>query len=268
MDRNKAIEIVKSHYPTSYQMLNEGLEFLIPELKEGEDERIRKKVIEVLKFNIDDAESQMQASRGVDRTFEVYACHKVISWLEKQGEQKETLCDKCRREQPYHSCQDITELGRCAIEHEQKLAWSEEDERILVKIQDHLREFYVDKKGYPYVAKPDSPEMMEMNWLNSIKNRVQPQPKQEWSVEDYNEIEAISGHLDNTDNEDMAEVLRNIRDKYYHTIPQNTWKPSDEQMEALEHFVRSIGKSGYASPYENNTKLLYSLLEQLKKLKG
>lgn len=48
---------------------------------------------------------------------------------------------------------------------------------------------------------------------------------------------------------------------------QNRWKPSDEQMEALEHFVKSIGESGYASPYENNTKLLYSLLEQLKKLK-
>ena len=44
------------------------------------------------------------------------------------------------------------------------------------------------------------------------------------------------------------------------------WKPSDEQMEAFEHFVRGIGENGYASPYENNTKLLYSLLEQLKKL--
>ena len=39
--------------------------------------------------------------------------------LERQGEQ-ETLCDKCRKEHPSHSCQDITELGRCAVEHEQK----------------------------------------------------------------------------------------------------------------------------------------------------
>jgi len=35
---------------------------------------------------------------------------------EKQGEQKETLCDKCRKTQPSHSCQDITSLGRCALE--------------------------------------------------------------------------------------------------------------------------------------------------------
>jgi hypothetical protein len=42
------------------------------------------------------------------------------SCLEKQNEQKETLCDKCRREQPSHSCQDITELGRCALKHQSK----------------------------------------------------------------------------------------------------------------------------------------------------
>lgn len=41
---------------------------------------------------------------------------------EKQRGQKETLCDKCRREQPSHSCQDITELGRCAVEHVRKPA--------------------------------------------------------------------------------------------------------------------------------------------------
>lgn len=45
-----------------------------------------------------------------------------------------------------------------------------------------------------------------------------------------------------------------------------SWKPSDKQLEAFEHFVRSIGESGYASLYDNNTKLLYSLLFDLKKL--
>ena len=53
--------------------------------------------------------------------------------------------------------------------------------------------------------------------------------------------------------------LKTIKERY-------VWKPSDEQIDALEHFVRSIGESGLASPYDDNTKLLYSLLEQLKKL--
>ena len=48
----------------------------------------------------------------------------------------------------------------------------------------------------------------------------------------------------------------------YETI----WKPTKEQLEALEHFVRSVGESGYASPYDNNTKLLYSLLTDLQVL--
>lgn len=47
---------------------------------------------------------------------------------------------------------------------------------------------------------------------------------------------------------------------------ETCWKPSKEQINALEHFVRSIGESGYASPYDNNTKLLYSLLTDLQVL--
>ena len=49
--------------------------------------------------------------------------------------------------------------------------------------------------------------------------------------------------------------------------PQTTWKPSEEQIGALEHFVRSIAESGFASPYDSNTKLVYSLLNDLKKLR-
>lgn len=44
------------------------------------------------------------------------------------------------------------------------------------------------------------------------------------------------------------------------------WKPSKEQIIALEHFVRSIGESGYASPYDGNTNLLYSLINDLYEL--
>ena len=46
------------------------------------------------------------------------------------------------------------------------------------------------------------------------------------------------------------------------------WKPSEEQIGALEHFVRSIAESGFASPYDSNTKFVYSLFNDLKKLKG
>jgi len=100
-------------------------------------------------------------------------------------------------------------------------------------------------------------------WINAIKERVQSQPKQEWSEEDYNEIETIACHLDNIDNEGMAEVLRNIRDKYY---SQTTWKPSKEQMEAMQVFLEHgcAAPDREASLAEKVLELLYNDLKRLR----
>ena len=48
--------------------------------------------------------------------YEWDAKKKELRKIEKQGEQKETLCDKCKKAQYSHSCQDIIALGRCYIE--------------------------------------------------------------------------------------------------------------------------------------------------------
>ena len=94
-----------------------------------------------------------------------------------------------------------------------------------------------------------------------------------WSEEDERNMQNIDSVLfyDKKLPEDTCVKLRNFLKSLKDRVGcdancTTTWNPSDEQIEALEHFVRSIGESGYASPYENNTKLLYSLLEQLKKL--
>lgn len=60
-------------------------------------------------------------------------------------------------------------------------------------------------------------------------------------------------------NNELIDWLKSIKQRI-------EWKPSEEQMEAFEHFVRSFGESGTISPYSDNTKLLYSLLQDLKKL--
>jgi len=83
---------------------------------------------------------------------------------------------------------------------------------------------------------------------------VEPKP---WSDEDYNEIESIACHLDNTDNEDMADALRSIRDKYY---PQTIWKPTNEQIHALNYVVNLMASS--ESPKEND--YFYNLFKDLK----
>ena len=82
MNREEAIKIVKSHYPANKQMLNEALEFLIPELKESEDERIRKDLITFL-----DEIWHLGKNANFDK-WDKCDCSNWIAWLEKQGEQK------------------------------------------------------------------------------------------------------------------------------------------------------------------------------------
>ena len=47
---------------------------------------------------------------------------------------------------------------------------------------------------------------------------------------------------------------------------KTTWKPTEEQIEALEHLVANVKRSAYSFFFEDKAELLYSLLEQLKKL--
>lgn len=76
MDRQEAIKIVKSNLPEGRQMLSEALEFLIPELAESEDERIRKSIVELIK----------QSSEILNKSNQAL----MLAWIEKKGEQKPT----------------------------------------------------------------------------------------------------------------------------------------------------------------------------------
>lgn len=77
MERSEAIKIVREYYPSSGKDLNEALETLIPELKESEDEKIRKALI--------------RGIESVCKEEEVFAGgftrKQIVSWLEKQGGQ-------------------------------------------------------------------------------------------------------------------------------------------------------------------------------------
>ena len=202
-----AIDVLCKPYP-EFQVTTHS------ELKESEDEKIRKRLLELFK------EHWSEEWYGLK-------VNDVISWLEKQGKQKP--------------------------------AWSEEDEKM-------LNDILMCGEHHCYL------DAGNITWLKSIKDRVQPQQKQEWSEEDSPYYDDICEILINLLRSETANVNKTAVQKDLDWLkslrPHNTWKPSDEQMEALEHFVRSIGESGYASPYDNNTKLLYLLLSDLKKLKG
>ena len=62
------------------EYLKKGIEYILPELKESEDEKIRKRIIHALHGDVLDMEET----------------NKAIAWLEKQGEQKQDPCDNCK----------------------------------------------------------------------------------------------------------------------------------------------------------------------------
>lgn len=138
-----------------------------------------------------------------------------------------------------------------------------EDERIRKEIIE-----FIERNKKTNAPIPSDPYLD--NWIAWLKKQGEQKP---WSEEDIATISrvisivkwaAYSDHshpiLNDKGATELVERLKSLKQRY-------TWKPSDEQMEALEHFARSIGESGYTSSCDNNTKLIYSLLEQLKKLK-
>ena len=76
MDRQEAIEVVKSHWPEGWHMLSEALEVLIPDLRESEDDRIRKRIIDLI---------HKVYANTVCITHEEF--EEITAWLEKQGKQ-------------------------------------------------------------------------------------------------------------------------------------------------------------------------------------
>ena len=91
----------------------------------------------------------------------------------------------------------------------------------------------------------------------------------EWSEEDEGMLNWIiatlceESHGGRETNERMVIWLEKLRNSLR---PQPHWKPSEEQMNALEHFIRSWGESGTMSPQNPTLCAAKSLLNDLEKL--
>lgn len=220
-------------YDCANIMFSQSLkEELFPELKESEDERIRKALIKYYSFDKD----------GGSHALDNITPKQIVTWLEKQGEQKPT------DEEMKALLRTEYEKGRADAIAEMQKSWSEED---ISKI-DRLIMYFKGK---------DNKEFTE--WFSLLKDRVLPQPKQEWSEE---EIEKAAQEWDSKanfnpfymtmDGDKPTGVKQDItthKESFKAGVnwilkflkPQNTWKPSDEQMEALESATENCAYSEY-----------------------
>ena len=139
------------------------------------------------------------------------------------------------------------EKGRAdAIAEMQKSAWSEDDEE----------EFQIAIDTLVEAGQRDS-----AHWLKSFKDRVQ--PKVELTQLDINILEAAIAFVEHNnhfncwrgvDKHTVLSALHSLR-------PQNQWKPSDEQIEALIWQTSNTYQGSW------QYKASKELLEQLKKLR-
>lgn len=235
-------DIVKYQSSSDALLTCQTIERAFPELLESEDERIRKAIKEAVENYWSD---------------DTQALTDILAWLEKQGNQ-ESLCDKCRKEQPSHSCQDITALGRCALEKqgEQKSSWSEEDEKIYQSIiDDTVQENQLDGN--------------QITWIKFLKNRVQSQPKQEWSESNIDYSLEVIGFLKNyikahgcTAMNGWVNWLENIKDRVQ-PQPKQEWSVEDEKR--VNSIVSSIE---YCSDQYQDRKEYAKDIDWINSLKG
>ena len=127
-------------------------------------------------------------------------------------------------------------------------AWSEEDNIMARDIDYALR---------CQITYPISRLQSMSNWILNLKDRVQPQ-QQEWRKEIKEELNKIVKYLRYKGLEDDADFLESLN-------PQNKWKPSEEQMKAMEE-VRTIFHNHHL--WDEINPILYDYEELMRKLKS
>ena len=320
-----ALKKIKMLLGTGSNCSREELEYVFPELKESEDERIMEKVIATIHLYygepLEDEAKEMIA--WLEKQNSLMKCLQIANarigelieenyyLKEKQGEQK-SVDDLTQQE-----AMDIA-VAKCFEQGEQKLAenkgmnlaeedmtpfqkkvfciidttieeeyglkqvcdellrlahdeitqkpaeWSEIDKAILEDSIYFIKEFRRSNLCDNESRLQNSSTCIE--WLASLKDRIFPQPKQEWSEEDEYKYNTILHHLDlrkekykkecNQEEQDryqcLYDWLKSLKERY-------AWKPSNEQINALAKNVEYVNV-GCTQP------ILKGLLEQLKKL--
>jgi hypothetical protein len=178
---DEAIKVAKGNYETIMQMNNdctfskEGIvnTFLrmFPELKESEDEKIRKALRERI-INYDPNNEILIKEEGISQ-------RQFLAWIEKQGQVRCTSVGK--KEATGVLKEMLDDVGM----KEQKQEWSEEDKYLCTQIEGVLQECWIKNLVHFGLYKK------MRDFLKSLKDRVQPQSQWKPSDEQMNAFDAI-----------------------------------------------------------------------------
>jgi len=137
-----------------------------------------------------------------------------------------------------------------------KQEWSEEDEKCIKDIIDCLKYLEMKDTERQYNGDRIVNPRRYADMIAKLKS-LRPQSKQEWSDEDKGLLLKCISALQNSGNWFLADKLSSL-------CPQPSWKPTEEQMRALDKAIPlCLGVVG-----RNEIAPLESLYEQLKKLQS
>ena len=286
---NEALEMAKIVHKDEDRHLKATLERIFPELKESDDEKIRKGII-----------SGMVAIKEQGKeTFAAIRINDCIAWLEKQGEQKfaegtfvnvddvredfvkevyrvldadsandranqiidafdnlptvtikQDPCEHCKM--AYSTCYSFPCDEKKAFEQGKSVLEVIKEEPQVYKTKDGEIITYSETDGYKVEQKPQGKTALEA--INEEK------------VDNKNCIKSVNETSIAINNPDAYKI--GFADGEAHA-KEEQWKPSDEQIKHLTDVVydakhkNRISTNGY-EPYS----YLYALLMQLKRLKG
>ena len=263
MTPEEAIKILRDVHDKALFSLRNALEILVPELKESEDERVRKELYAVINDLILPDDQKARFNGWLEKQKE----QKPVEWSEEDKKMLEVCsqyigntipADYDEEEFTVKDCRNWLKSLPERFNLQPKQEWSEEDEAI-------YNAFICE-----VVNEKMSPTVGQVKWFSGIRDRLKslrPQPKQEWSEEDEEKMNSISEIIEHCVIIPYSGGKLTVSKEYKNELQcflkslRPSWKPSEEQIYSLGTVVNGMGES--ASGVSKNLRDLY---EQLKKL--
>ena len=250
---DEALEKAKKYHEEYWQVDAKDItETLFPQLIESKDESMMKNIRLAL-LSVEDA---FWRTHGL-------TAKEAISYIEKQ---KDFAADEYWRGFKNGRDEVIENPNAFNLQEKQKeqkpAKWSEGDKTMLNNLI-----WAVHMKSISPLDEMDDRGKYERyeEFLTSLPERFNLQPKQEWSEEDEKVIEEIcniivsnskNGYLGRYYAPELVEKLKSLHP---------SWKPSEEQIQALEYIASSIPPN-YLKEQEYAMTLMGRVIQQLKKL--
>lgn len=265
---DEAIEIAKDlhdNHALDQPFTYKTCEDIFPELKDSDDEGIRKEIVEIFRAAQRD---------GICEPIKKEQFEKIFAWLEKQGHDgKKWIYEDVYIKEKEQVFQDgIDEV----LENPQRYGLEKQGEQNPSHNKKHID--YIKSIRKELLNIEDSVKnvkgLTESQWVairaahrllgEYLENQGEQKPT--WSEEDekiLNEfIESLRYH-NGKGYDKQINWLKSLKDRVQ---PQNTWRPSDKQMDALNLAIGEANSVDTAAGDET-AEILTSLYEQLEELK-